>query len=136
MVKKLNLQTIGLMNLFNNLTGVTARDCFFDEDKLVFIVNEGDLGKVIGKKGSNIQRIKNVMKKEIRIIKYSEDVIKFVRNLIYPIEVQKIYKEDSVVFIEPENNKIKGQIYGRDRKNLEKINEILKKYFNTELKIK
>ncbi|QQG38753.1 MAG: NusA-like transcription termination signal-binding factor [Candidatus Woesearchaeota archaeon] len=136
MVKKLNIQTIGLMNIFNSLTGVTAKDCFFDEEKLVFIVNEGDLGKVLGKKGANIQRIQNTLKRDIKVIEYSEDVIKFVKNLIYPAEVQKVYKEGTFVVIEPENNKIKGQIYGRERKNLEKINEILKKYSNTEVKIK
>ena len=75
-------------------------------------------------------------KKEIKVIEYSEDIVKFVRNLIYPNEVQKIYKEDSIVFIEEPNNVIKGRIYGRDRKNLYYINEILKKYFSLELKIK
>ena len=112
------------------------KDCFFEDEKLVFMVKEGDLGKAIGKQGSTINKLKNMLKKDIKLIEYSDDLIKFVRNLIYPIEVQKIYKEDSTIFIEEPNNRVKGKIYGRDRQNLLYINDILKKYFNCELKIK
>jgi len=135
-VKKLDIRLINYINLFNSITGVTAKDCFFEDEKLVFLVKEGDMGKALGKAGIKVKKLKNMIKKEIKVIEYSEDIVKFVRNLIYPNEVQKIYKEDSIVFIEEPNNVIKGRIYGRDRKNLYYINEILKKYFSLELKIK
>ena len=112
------------------------KDCFFEDEKLVFIVKEGDLGRAIGKQGSTIKRLSSIIKRDIKLLEYSDDLIQFVKNLIYPIEVQKLYKEDSTIFIEEPNNKIKGKIYGRDRKNLSYINDILKKYFNCELKIK
>lgn len=123
------MDIIGYLNLFSSLTHVTPKDCFFEDDKLVFIVNEGDIGKVIGKKGSNIQRVKNVFKKEIRVIEFSQDIIKFIQNLLFPIKAQKIYKEDETVYIEAENNKTKGKIYGRERQNLKNIKEIVDKYF-------
>lgn len=136
MVKKLDIRLIGYINLFSSITKVTPKDCFFEDEKLVFMVKEGDLGKAIGKKGFNINKLKNMIKKDIKVIEHNDDVIKFIKNLIYPIEVQKIYKEDSTIFIEEPNTRIKGKIYGRDRKNLNYINDILKKYFNCELKIK
>ena len=136
MVKKFDIKLINYINLFNSITKVMPKDCFFEDEKLVFIVKEGDLGKAIGKHGSTINRLSSIIKKEIKLIEYSDDLIQFVKNLIYPIEVQKIYKEGSTIFIEEPNNKIKGRIYGRDRKNLLYINDILKKYFNCELKIK
>jgi len=135
-VKKFDIKLINYINLFNSITKVMPKDCFFEDEKLVFIVKEGDLGKAIGKHGSTINRLSSIIKKEIKLIEYSDDLIQFVKNLIYPIEVQKIYKEGSTIFIEEPNNKIKGRIYGRDRKNLLYINDILKKYFNCELKIK
>ena len=136
MVKKFDIKLINYINLFNSITKGMPKDCFFEDEKLVFIVKEGDLGKAIGKHGSTINRLSSIIKKEIKLIEYSDDLIQFVKNLIYPIEVQKIYKEGSTIFIEEPNNKIKGKIYGRDRKNLSYINDILKKYFNCELKIK
>ena len=136
MVKKLDIRLINYINLFNSITRVTAKDCFFEDEKLVFMVKEGDLGRALGVKGSKIIKLKNLTKKNIKLIEHSDDIIKFVKNLIYPIDVQKIYKENSTVFIEEPNSRIKGKIYGRDRKNLVHINEILKKYFNCELKIK
>lgn len=136
MVKKLDIRLIQYINLFNSVTKVTPKDCFFEDSTLIFLVKEGDIGKAIGKGGMKIKLLKNKLRKEIKIIEFSEDILKFVKNLIYPNEVQKLYKEDSVVFIEDHNSRIKGKIYGRDRKNLKFINDILKKYFNSELKIK
>jgi len=135
-VKKFDIKLINYINLFNSITKVMPKDCFFEDEKLVFIVKEGDLGRVIGKHGSTIKRLGGIIKKDIKLIEYSEDLIQFVKNLISPIEVQKLYKEGSTIFIEELDNKIKGRIYGRDRKNLSYINDILKKYFNCELKIK
>ena len=136
MVKKFDIKLINYINLFNSITKVMPKDCFFEDEKLVFIVKEGDLGRAIGKQGSTIKRLSSIIKRDIKLLEYSDDLIQFVKNLIYPIEVQKLYKEDSTIFIEEPNNKIKGKIYGRDRKNLSYINDILKKYFNCELKIK
>lgn len=137
MGRKFNADTIGYLNLFSSLTNINAKDCFFKDSKLVFVVKEGDIGKAVGREGSNINKIKKIFKKDIKVIEFSEDITKFVRNLIYPIQAQNIYKEDETVYIEAENNITKGKIYGRNRENLKNIKEIVDKYFKIrDIKIK
>ena len=36
---------IKCMNLFENMTGAKLKDCFFDREKLVFLVEAGEMGK-------------------------------------------------------------------------------------------
>ena len=46
---KLNNETIKLINLFEMLTGARVKDCFDYNEKILFIVNHGDIRKVVAK---------------------------------------------------------------------------------------
>src|SRR3989338_6716091 len=81
---KLDINTIGSINIFENITGSEVKDCIENNGKLIFIVEESQLGKALGKKGSNLQRAKNIMKKDIQVIVFSTDVLKFVSYLMFP----------------------------------------------------
>ena len=52
---KLTTDEMRLMSLFQSRTKVTARDCLDDQkyDRIIFVVNEGNMGLAIGKNGSN-----------------------------------------------------------------------------------
>lgn len=131
---KLDIQLIGFVNTFERITKARVKDCFFDKNKnLVFLVKEGDLWKAVGKKGANVQKLSNMLKKKIRIIEFSDDVKKFVRNVIMPFKVDEIVEEDGKVVLKSKDSKVKGLIIGRDKKNLEELNSIVKKYFNVEV---
>jgi len=116
------------MSIFESLTGAKLKDCILNE-KVTFIVQAGEMGKAIGKKGSNIRRIEGVLKKKIRVIEFNEDVSKFVYNLLYPLKVKEVKEEDNVVNIYAEERKTKGMIIGRDRGRINSINDIVKRYF-------
>tara|TARA_Y100000310_G_scaffold186269_1_gene186386 strand:+ start:42680 stop:43078 length:399 start_codon:yes stop_codon:yes gene_type:complete len=120
------------INLFETLTKARVKDCLISE-KLIFIVEEGDIGKAVGKNGRNVSHLSKLLKKKIRIIEFNNKIEKFVKNLIYPAE-GKIYKEDNSVFIET-NNKEKGLIMGRNRENLKELQKILNMYFKVEMKV-
>ena len=64
---KLDKQTIGYINVFERHTGILVKDCFSDDGKLIFIVNEGSIGKAIGKGGSNVRSLSKALKKAIII---------------------------------------------------------------------
>ena len=57
---KLTTESIGYINLFESLTGAKLKDCFFDSDVLVFLVEEGNVKRAIGKDNSNIKKIPNI----------------------------------------------------------------------------
>ncbi len=128
-------QTIGLITMFEKLTGTSVKNCHKDSS-IVFIVKEGDIGKAIGKNGKNVQRLTNIIKKPIRIVEYSEDPVQFVKNLTRNTN-SKIYKAESgEIIIEPATSKDKGIIFGRDKKNLKYLQDLVAQHHNTPLTVK
>lgn len=126
---KLTQDTINNINLFENLTMAKVKDCWQEDGRLIFLVEEGYVKIALGKNNSNVYRISKILKKEIKIIAFSDDVCKFVANLIYPNKADEIKLEENNVLIVAADNVIKGRIFGRSRENLKKINSIVKNYF-------
>lgn len=119
------------MSLFESITGAKLKDCIAN-DKLIFIVEEGNISKSIGKRGSNVKMLENVIKKRIRIVEFNNDVADFIKNLIYPTIVKDIKQENSIVSIMANDTISKGILIGRDRHNINIIKSIVKRYFKIE----
>ena len=133
---RLNLQSIQQINLFENVTGAKVKDCINDEE-LIFIIEEGNIKRALGKDNINIKKLESLLKKNIKLILYSKDVVKFVINLIYPVKPDNIELKDDIIYITINDSKLKGRVYGRGRERLKKLELIIKKYFNIkEIKIK
>jgi len=130
----LNKDKIQKINLFENLTNTKVKN-ILDEERLIVIVEHGELGKAIGKKGKNIRMVENIMHKKLKIVEFSNDPIKFVSNFIYPIKVNEITLNDDVIEIKERDRKTKGLLIGRERKNLNELNDLVKNYFNLKIKI-
>ena len=123
------------ISLFESLTGAKVKDCIAN-DNITFIVHENEMGKAIGKEGSNIKRVENTFKKKIRLAEFNNDVCQFVKNLIYPIKAKEIKEEDGIVTIYGNDTKTKGMLIGRDRHNINLISGIVKRYFKiSEIKV-
>ncbi len=129
---KLTLDSINNINLFENLTGAKVKDCISEDGVLIFLVEEGNVKRALGKDNSNLIRVGRILKKEIRIVAFSSDVCKFVGNLIYPNKPDEIRLEDKIVSIVVSDVTIKGRIFGRSRENLKRINSLVKNYFDVE----
>ena len=129
---KLTQDSINNINLFENITGAKVKDCIQDEGKLIFLINEGSVKKALGYNNNNIKKISKILKKEIKIIAFSEDINKFISNLIYPNKADEIKIENKKIIIKVRDNVVKGKIYGRGRENLRKITSIVKNYFQIE----
>lgn len=126
---KFNLETIQYINYFEKITKTSVKDCFFDEDKLIFVVKEGQARKAVGKQGINVKKFSEKTNKKIKIIEFNEDPVKFIRSFISPIKPKNIEKEEGVVKIEVESTKDKGLLIGRNAKNLENLKKHVQKYF-------
>ena len=119
------------MSLFESLTGAKVKDCILN-DIVMFVVHENEMGKAIGKHASNIKRVENTLKKRIKLVEFNNDVSQFVQNLIYPLKAREIKEEDGIVTVYGEDTRTKGLLIGRDRRNLNSINDIVKRYFKIE----
>ena|SRR3989338_9021935 len=120
-----------LMTLFESMTGAKVKDCIANE-KLVFIMEENEMGKAIGKNGVNIKRMENALKRKIKLVEFSNDVLKFVRNLIYPIDALYVKQEKGVITIHGKDTGTKAMLIGRGRQNIDHIGGIVKRYFDVE----
>ena len=118
-----------LMTLFESMTGAKVKDCITNE-KLIFVIEENEMGKAIGKNGVNIKRMENMLKKKIKLVEFSSDVLQFVKNMIYPIEVSGIMQEDNIIKIHGKDTSTKAMIIGRERQNINHLSDIVKRYFN------
>ncbi|HHF42167.1 MAG TPA: NusA-like transcription termination signal-binding factor [Candidatus Aminicenantes bacterium] len=128
-------EILGLMNLLSRLTPARIKDCFKEDNLFYCVVEKGDIGKAIGRRGVNIKKIKQALKKNIKIIEFDPQPTEFVRNLIFPLQVEEIKETDGVIEIVGGDKKTKGLLIGRDGKNLAFLNRTVKRFFNVEVKI-
>jgi N utilization substance protein A len=132
---KLTSGELQLMSLFQSVTGATARDCIIDEklDRVIFVVNKGDMGLAIGKNGATIKTLQDIVGKKIELVEFSDDVIEFIRNMLSSslvLDAKIVEKGDgskvAVVVVDP---KKKGVVVGREGRNAEKARLLARRYF-------
>ena len=128
---KYDSDLIRLITLFESMTGAKVKDCIPNE-KLVFVVEENEMGKAIGRNGSNIRRIENKLKKRIKLVEFNNDVLQFMKNFIYPIEVEDVKQEGRRITIYEKDTGTKAMLIGRERQNINHISDIVKRYFDVE----
>lgn len=130
-----NSDLMKLITIFESMTGAKVKDCISGE-KLIFIIEESEMGKAIGKNGVNIKRLEIVLKKKIKLAEFSNDVVQFVKNMIYPIEALEIKQEDGIIKIHGKDANSKAFLIGRDRQNINHLSNIVKRYFDVkEIKV-
>jgi N utilization substance protein A len=121
--------------LFESITNASAKDCIVDEGqgRVIFIINEGQIGVAIGKGGRNIHTLERMTGKKHEIIEYSEDPVKFIKNALKPALVQEVRvterpdgKKMAVVAVNPKD---KGVAIGKNGKNAERLRFLAKRYF-------
>ena len=83
-------ETIGYIRLFEERTGARVKDCLEAEDKLVFLVHAGEIHKAVGPGGALVDRLKEMLKKEIQVIEYSDDAEVLAKNIFFAFSPKKV----------------------------------------------
>jgi transcription termination/antitermination protein NusA len=135
---KLTSDEMGLMSLFQNISGATARDCVIDSkvERVIFIVNKGEMGLAIGKGGETIKKVQKTIGKQVELVEWAEDAKQFIMNSLNPLYITEIRmterpdgsKSATVVVDE----KKKGAILGKGGRNAEKARLLAKRYYSVE----
>jgi transcription termination/antitermination protein NusA len=132
---KLTSDELRLMSLFQSITSATARDCIVDDkmDRVIFVVNKGQMGLAIGKGGSTIKQLQNMVAKKIELVEFSDDPAEFVRNMLNADMVNDVRisersdgTKQAVVTVDPRK---KGAVVGREGRNAEKARLLARRYF-------
>lgn len=132
---KLSMDGIRYIALFEKITGAGAKDCYEDTEnnRLLFVVKNGDMGLAIGKGGEHINTVKKAINKFIEITEHSEDPVIFIKNAFHPIILKniniKIIDGKRIAYVEVPT-KEKGLAIGRDGKNIEKVKKLSLRHHN------
>jgi transcription termination/antitermination protein NusA len=132
---KLTSDELRLISLFQSITSATARDCIVDDkmDRVIFVVNKGQMGLAIGKGGSTIKQLQNMVAKKIELVEFSDDAAEFIRNMLNADMINDVRiseradgTKQAVVTVDPRK---KGAVVGREGRNAEKARLLARRYF-------
>lgn len=131
---------IRMINLFESVTGVEAIQAIIEEDNAYFIVPEGKAGMAIGKGGKVVQKLQNKLDKNVKIYEYSDNVGKFLNNLVptdlrgVDIDEDEETGEKTVTITVPRDKK--GRVVGKNGSKIEAIRTVLARTHNvSEVKV-
>jgi N utilization substance protein A len=118
-----------LISQFESLTGAGSRDCVMDDrnGRLIFVVNPGDMGLAIGKKGASIKKASEVMGKKIEVVEYNSNPEQFIKNCFLPAQVTslKFDGEPGAQTVEVEvRDEDRGIAIGKEGKNIFKAKKL------------
>ncbi|MCK5587616.1 MAG: NusA-like transcription termination signal-binding factor, partial [Candidatus Lokiarchaeota archaeon] len=119
--------------LFENITGAITKDVIIDDDRLIFVVKEGDIGRAIGKRGINIKRAKDMLHRNIDIVEFADSEVEFIKNTLAPARIKSVSiseKKDRKVAIVNVEPKDRGIAIGKNGKNVARARLLAKRYLN------
>jgi len=119
------------------LTKATALDCIIDErfERIIYIIQKGDMGLAIGKKGENIRRMQNVLGKRIEMVEYADEQNAFIANIFRPVEISTIEMDPltGTLIVSIQKRSDLGTAIGKKGANIEKARLLMRKFWNAEL---
>ncbi|MHB8567643.1 MAG: NusA-like transcription termination signal-binding factor [Nitrososphaerales archaeon] len=135
---KLTSEELGLMSLFQSISHATARDCIIDQkmDRVIFVVNPGEMGLAIGRGGATIEKMQKAIAKTVEPVEWSDDPKQFIVNCLNPQYVKDIRMSEksdgtkSATVVVDQTKK--GAILGKAGRNAEKARLLARRYFSVE----
>ncbi|MEA2089203.1 MAG: NusA-like transcription termination signal-binding factor [Thermoproteota archaeon] len=124
--------------LFESVTDATVRDCIVSDEQncVIFVVKEGDIGMAIGKGGKNIHFLERKTGKKHEVIEYSDDPAQFIKNALKPARTKEVRISErpsgKMVAVVSVNPRDKGVAIGRNGRNAERLRFLVKRYFEIE----
>lgn len=118
----LDQDTLRLIVMFEGMTGARVKDCLDQDGRQVFVVEEGDLGKAIGRQAQNLKRLRDTLGREVEIVGFASDRAQFVKNLFHRFQLDEVNFDErsdgtvsARVKVKPED---KGKAIGKQGRNV------------------
>jgi len=132
---KLTEDCMRLISQFESLTGAGSRDCVVDDrnGRLIFVINPGDMGLAIGKKGASIKKASEVMGKKIEVVEYNSNMEQFLKNCFLPAQVTSILfegEDDQQTATVEVRDEDRGIAIGKEGKNIFKAKKLALRQYN------
>ncbi|HLC32421.1 MAG TPA: NusA-like transcription termination signal-binding factor [Candidatus Nanoarchaeia archaeon] len=121
--------TLQLIAMFEQMSGAQVRDCVTFENQLVFVVEQGEIAKAIGKGGKHARDLEYKSKKNVKIVEFHPDLIQFFQNVIFPLSISQANLKGEVLVVHAKDLKSRGLLIGRSASTLRFFESIVKRYF-------
>lgn len=132
--ERITPEELRYLSILEELTGALGIRCIVDEDnnKLIFLVKDTDVGKAIGRGGKNVKLLRALLKKNIEIVPYGGDLDTMVKNLfpsvkILGIDMNERNGEKQVIVKVAEEDK--GRAIGKEGRNIKRARLVLQKLY-------
>jgi len=142
---KLTGDELGLMSLFESVSGATAMDCIIDEEGVTFLVGEKEFPKILrsarGLATSHknpfqavLEHLGRIMRRRVEIVRFSDDITRFLQDffsLSRSESVSVVKRPDgstyAVIYASPRR---KGAIIGRRGYRAKQGRTLARRYFD------
>ncbi len=122
-------QLIELRAMFERKTGATVKDIFIDKnEKLTIVIEEGQMGKALGKGKTHLFALQDAMGKKIRVVEFTADRIQFIKNMIAPLQITSVDDEGEIVVLHGVDIKTNGLLIGKQARNLRNLEWMVQKF--------
>ncbi|MFH1211772.1 MAG: NusA-like transcription termination signal-binding factor [Candidatus Woesearchaeota archaeon] len=129
---KIDAEQMQTIALFEKITRARVKDMYEFRERLLFVVEYGDIRKALGKDKFNVEKIEHLLNRKIKIVEFNPELLMFIRNLVAPLKIVNIVEENGIVTITGPDAKTKGLMIGARAQNLRMYETIVKKYYPIE----
>ncbi len=132
---RLSMDDMALIATFERITGASAVDVVQDEEgnRLIFVVPPKQLGKAIGKRGSNVRNASDAFGKPVDVVELADTAEDFIRSALAPARIERIkIQEDrhgNLVAHVTVKSEDRGIAIGRDGRNVARARILAKRHF-------
>ncbi len=127
------------IKLFQDMLGVSPRDVVEDRDenRLIFVVEKGDLGRAVGRGGRKLKAMKRFLKGDldydIEVVEFDDTPEGFIANLLSPARVQKVKivnQSDGITAIAYVLDEDKSLAIGRNGRRIKRARLLAKRWYD------
>jgi len=132
-IKTFNAETLRQMNLFKQIAHTSPLDCFEVNNAIVFLTPKGKASKAIGKGGINIKKIKDSLKRDVKVMEGGDDAVTLTKNFVFPIRPNSVEIVDNngqkEIHIQFKGSRDRRQLLDYGQKNLKLLKTVIARYY-------
>ncbi len=126
-------ETVQYINMASKYSKANIKDCLVEDDRIIFVVEKGQLGIAIGSKAKNLEKLRTLFKKNIKFVEFDDDKERFIRNLCKPYQINNIIIEgdenSSMVRVRIEvSPRDKSKLIGKGGRNINMIRKLAQRH--------
>ncbi|MHA2379979.1 MAG: NusA-like transcription termination signal-binding factor [Candidatus Thorarchaeota archaeon] len=133
---RLSMEDMALIATFDRVTGASAVDVIRDDEgeRIIFVVRPKQLGKAIGRGGTNVKAAADAFGRTIDVVEMAETVEEFVKSALAPARV-----EDVKIVVHRDGNRVasvtvktedRGIAIGRNGRNVARARLLARRHFD------